>query len=199
MRYFVLFTHRSGSSHLCDLLASIGLGQPDEYNLWQQPTPERLKQAFAQQGKVAGVKVAWDVFNALATKGCQLERMGKLIWLTREDKLAQAISWARAIQTDQWSSFDKPEREPCFDRELIAKQLTLIIRHEELWRAYLANKHALHLTYEQPDERKLSLICEHLEFEPVGSPVSHFTKQADELSEQWRQQWLHGSGEVVQL
>ena len=62
---------------------------------------------------------------------------GKHIWLRRRDKIYQAISWARALQTDRWQkkkSDDKTYTPTDIETEIIYKRLTNligIIRHNE--------------------------------------------------------------------
>jgi LPS sulfotransferase NodH len=43
----------------------------------------------------------------------------RYIWLWREDTLAQAVSFSRALQTREWISPQRPVREPRFDFEHI--------------------------------------------------------------------------------
>jgi LPS sulfotransferase NodH len=45
----------------------------------------------------------------------------RFVWIRREDAIAQAVSWAAAIQTGCWHHWDKPEPHatPAYDREQI--------------------------------------------------------------------------------
>lgn len=194
MNYFILFTQRSGSSHLCNLLASIGLGKPGEYGLFEDRTFDRLTAALNEQGEIAGVKIDWETLKDLLKQPDDLMEQfsPRLIYLKREDRLGQAISWAKALQTAEWSCFDSAAKEPVYDRKLVAQQLKVIDWQEARFGEFIKDKPCLELTYEQPDEEKLALICNEFNFEPQGEPKSYFRKQADAVNEDWRKQWQMG-------
>jgi LPS sulfotransferase NodH len=129
--YLVLATPRSGSTLLGQGLHSSGLaGDPKEFfghkmpfwmERWQTPTlpafAAHLRQARATPNGVFGAKLLYRQLLNLESLARQdpeladlplpeiLERLFPdlhLVWVTREDKVRQAISWFKARQTGVW-------------------------------------------------------------------------------------------------
>jgi LPS sulfotransferase NodH len=133
------------------------------------------------------------------------------LWLRRRDRVAQAISWARARQTNQWQAYMSPEREPAFDFELIDDSVRLVDEDEAAWAGWFAQNDiaAREVFYEDvlADPRgEVASILEWLGLElPADAelkPYPGFERQADELNEQWAEiyrarllerQWLPGA------
>jgi LPS sulfotransferase NodH len=138
--YLVCATPRSGSSLLCGLLAGTGVaGRPEEYfwrgdeGSWSQRWgvsgfADYLRAAIAHGSTTNGVfgaKVMYgylpDLLGSLVElpggRGLDdrslLERVFPnlcCLWIWREDVVAQAVSWSKALQTNVWSVGD--ERAP---------------------------------------------------------------------------------------
>jgi trehalose 2-sulfotransferase len=138
--YLVCATPRSGSSLLCGLLAGTGVaGRPEEYfwrgdeGSWSQRWgvsgfADYLRAAIAHGSTpngVFGAKVMYgylpDLLGSLVElpggRGLDdrslLERVFPnlcCLWIWREDVVAQAVSWSKALQTNVWSVGD--ERAP---------------------------------------------------------------------------------------
>src|SRR5579863_2506138 len=126
--YAICGERRSGSNFLCSLLASTGmLGVPTEYfcaeamhrrGIPDYPAdPEGQLQTILKLGAtpngIYGLKLHSVEFDAV--KGTRWpERLPLLsfVHLDRLDVLGQALSWVRASQTDQWTSFHTPGAEP---------------------------------------------------------------------------------------
>ncbi len=129
--YLMLATPRSGSTLLGQGLQASGLaGDPKEFfghkmpfwmERWQTPTlpafTAQLRQARATPNGVFGAKLLYRQLLHLESLARQdpeladlplpeiLDRLFPdlhLVWVTREDKVRQAISWFKARQTGVW-------------------------------------------------------------------------------------------------
>jgi len=119
-----LCTARSGSTLLCRQLETLfALGQMGE-NL----NPPKLKKRTAQE-VVDALKGPWFALKCSATGLLCAEATGFIdaylhktafVRLVRRDIIAQAVSHARASQTGQWHSHNKPSQEPVYDANRIA-------------------------------------------------------------------------------
>jgi LPS sulfotransferase NodH len=129
--YLILATPRSGSTLLGQGLQASGLaGEPKEYfghkmafwmERWRTPTlpayAARLSQARATSNGVFGAKLLYRQLLHLENVARQDPELADLpfreilnhlfpnlhwVWVTREDKVRQAISWFKARQTGVW-------------------------------------------------------------------------------------------------
>lgn len=131
--YIICSTMRSGSTLLCDLIANTKLaGQPQEFFLpqWEKKSqfdstnyPEYLQKTmelFASPNGVSGVKLMWCNFEEViqrlretteSTSKSDLELLKdvfpdlKFIFISRRNKVRQAISLARSVKTKQWNKY----------------------------------------------------------------------------------------------
>lgn len=126
--YVVASSYRCGSTFFCSELWRTGvLGAPGEYlnigegrmlrdvmaNRLQAASPEdyfaKLLACRTSRNGVFGMKAHFHHFEA-ALNWCpsMLDLLSPVtyIYLNRRDKLAQAVSMARAMQTDAWTSMD---------------------------------------------------------------------------------------------
>lgn len=126
--------------------------------------------------------------------------LGEPVWvqLSREDRLAQAISWARALQTGQWASTQRPWMRPVYDRRSIQARLRAIERAEQGWRDWFerADIEPLRLSFEQltadlPGTVRVVLARLGVA-DParVQVPAPELRPQADGVSEAWRTRFL---------
>jgi LPS sulfotransferase NodH len=118
--YLLCTTSRTGSTHLCRLLAATGrLGSPEEFFNEPQmsqamrhhniPTERdyvtHIFNATSTPNGVCGIKLATDAFARLrhALGEHELQALApKYIWLRRRDGLRQAISLYRAAASGVW-------------------------------------------------------------------------------------------------
>jgi LPS sulfotransferase NodH len=119
----------------------------------------------------------------------------RCIQLTREDKLRQAISRARAMQTNLWVPGKEHNviAEATFDPELIEQCLASAARAEELWADFFQRNDLdpLAITYEQlcaDYPGTVNRVFGFLHIRPprrfdLGSPRT--VRQADALTEEW--------------
>ena len=128
----------------------------------------------------------------------------RCIQLTRGDKLRQAISKARAMQTEIWvNGKDKlPRREPEFDRELIAHCLLSARMSEERWTAFFKCNgiEPLPITYEDLCADYAATVRRVLDFLRIRPPRGfelgppRTVRQADALTEEWARRYLDDGG-----
>jgi LPS sulfotransferase NodH len=211
---------RSGSSLLCDLLASTELaGAPTEYfdrnqmeafeREWEVSGLEQyLAALFAKKTSpngVFGLKAHFhQLRDVLADRDVHVEFPDlQLVYIRRRDHVRQAVSWARAIQTNQWASdHAATTTEPRFDAPAIRKLIEQIGSEEQLWEQHFSQhgKEPLRLDYEElaadPDaavRRVLALVGVEPDTE-FETPAPTISRQADALSEEWVRRYRHSAG-----
>jgi len=113
-----------------------------------------------------GIKLHWDQVELLlyllrlrrglgsATDAEVLEAVfpdPHFVWMTRDDSLAQAVSWWKSMTTGRWVDREQPLAEPRYDAAGIAGRLRRVEADNRSWRRWFdANEiDPLRLTYEQ--------------------------------------------------
>jgi trehalose 2-sulfotransferase len=212
LSFIVCSLPRSGSSLLCDVLAQTELaGAPTEF------FDRDVRQEFS---RVWGVQSFHDYLDALLAKKTSpngvlgikahyhqlVESFGdadpetlfpnlRFVYIKRLDHVRQAVSFARAIQTEQWTSTPiiTPKVSPRYDREQIQSLLDWIEREETDWESYFAAHQAplFRVVYEEfiaAIEQTVTDVMRFLEIElPPGfePPAPTLGRQADALNEEW--------------
>lgn len=130
--YFIMATPRSGSFLLCEALINTNLaGRPTEYfgpaqtrsllKGWDAPNYvaclARIMEDGTTSNGVFGAKIIWQFLEDFVDHLRDIHGYEKLsiphlmstifphlsyIWITRRDKVRQAISYWKALQTDEW-------------------------------------------------------------------------------------------------
>ncbi|BCW90852.1 Trehalose 2-sulfotransferase [Alphaproteobacteria bacterium SO-S41] len=215
--YLIASAPRTGSHFLGDLLGQCGdLGRPFEYlNLarrkqWTDSTGtsnladalSRLAQRRTSPSGWFGCKAHWSDFSDAITDP-RVEaflRAPSYIHIWRREKLAQAISFVVAVQTNSWRSFQQPACEPVYDRPAIASALEDLTRQEACWRDYFAARaiEPLTICYEELIARPqqwIDAVRHHL-----GAPERNINPsetavkpQATRLNDDWRRRYESGS------
>jgi LPS sulfotransferase NodH len=131
----------------------------------------------------------------------------RYLWLTRRDKARQAISYYRAVQTNQWWLIDgeatgegeepsiaaTPPIEPEFDPHHIRRLERLLVDHDERWAAYF-KAHGIDplvVHYEDLLEDRHRQIVRVLQWlgvrepEHVALPPPRLRRQATARTEDW--------------
>lgn len=84
-----------------------------------------------------GLKCHWHHFRAWFEEGgLDVEsdlRVRQWVWIRRRDEIAQAVSWARALQTGQWASWQTPNRAPVYRPRQIQAALWRIRSQQRCW------------------------------------------------------------------
>ena len=119
------------------------------------------------------------------------------IYVFRRDKVRQAISLHRAVQTQQWALFDDAPRspvvQPAFDFAAIEQYRQNILSHETAWQRFFdrCDVTPFTLVYEEfvlTYEATTQTILDYLNI-PMPSDLffgpRHLRRQADNLTEEW--------------
>jgi len=114
------------------------------------------------------------------------------IWIQRRDKLAQAISWARALQTGRWASHQRGLLPPIYRRAHIQGRLDAIHAAEVGWSSFFESHELtpLRIDYEdlvQHRETQILRALSHLGAEPTSVIPAHpILSQTDHINARWR-------------
>lgn len=132
------------------------------------------------------------------------------IWLQRRDKLAQAISWCRALQTGEFRRFrDAAEaaEDPAafleFDYHTIRRLRSALMCFDNGWKAFfgLHGIVPISLVYEdlaQDYERTIWSTLQSLDISCHGAIAAPMLKkQADSISDDWARQFIRCSTEQI--
>ncbi len=233
--YLILGTARSGSTLLCQALAGTGLaGDPKEYfgakmaswmRKWETPDPvayaARLARERATPNGVFGAKLLWQHLRHLGRASRQHPALADLddgellatlfpgvrwVWITRDDKVRQAVSYWKARESGVWGQRGSrrtiPLKEPEFDEAGIARLLETVLREEDaIGRFFAANGIVpCRIVYEtlaadyEPTTRGL-LACLGIPVPPdlaIADPRTR--KLADSASDAWAERFRLARG-----
>jgi LPS sulfotransferase NodH len=139
----------------------------------------------------------------------------KYLWLTRRDKVLQAISFQLAFTTDQWWTIDgiKLEgrenipAEPTFDPQAIARRERTLVENDSKWQAYFQENDILPLTLYYED-----LVADYpgsirgvlkwlgiANADTVDVPASRLKRQWNERNEEWLTRYIRFKAEGCHL
>lgn len=144
-----------------------------------------------------GLKLHYHHFEQHCPKGIAplLGAEPRWIHITRQDRLAQAISWDRALQSGQWAAHQTGLRMPeRYSRKRIQSALDRIEQQEAGWQAALAGRSVLKLSYEQLVQDKLGTLQACLAWlsvdaDSVALPSDGLRKQSDGVSAEWKRRF----------
>lgn len=211
--YIVCSAPRSGSHLLSYLLTDTQLaGCPQEYfNPWfmgdaHNEFPDKLVYEKSHITKliekqtspngVFGIKSQFDQvadFVGLNRLESFFPSPLKYVFIQRSDKTRQAVSLARAEQTDQWMSGQDSRREPQYNYFQIRSCLREIKLQEKGWETYFMERgiQPHRVNYEQLAANPEPVILAALAYLEIPLPATfqmpapRIQKQADHLSEDW--------------
>jgi LPS sulfotransferase NodH len=218
----ICFVPRSGSTFLAGLLTSTGLaGKPFEFFATTFEEERKAQGLETDEEHIESVRRQGVTANA--TFGCKLtypelqDLVGRLrridggvrgdvpliasafpapvfVWMRRRDVVAQAVSWARALQTQQWHATERAVRAPDFDFDVIHRCVARIPREEAAWMDWFSSNGvgAAQVFYEEvlADPRSevarvVRLLGLELPPDAEVEPPRGFERQGDELNEEW--------------
>lgn len=141
----------------------------------------------------ATLKVMWSHYQeGLLECGLGLERLEvPLVWIrtTRRDRLGQAVSFARALSTWQWTSNASSSKDPEYDAEVIDRCLRTIDTGERGWDDYFAalGVTPLEVVYEDLDREYETVMSSVLQHCGIDAPVPprQLERQRDSTNAEW--------------
>jgi trehalose 2-sulfotransferase len=220
--YVICCVQRTGSWLLAHALAGAGYaGRPSDHfddaeqenntREWGLPAGDLTAYVRAMRDKattlngVLGSKLMWNDFDSLRSSlrppagtdpGLEFMRTTfpdpQFIWLRRQDKVRQGISWWRAAVTDQWALRPGQQAEqPAPDVEKIVQLVQFAQRCEDGWRQWFASTRIqpCQVLYEDLAQDRLAVANQVLEFlrlpqlDARDLPPVRYRKQADALTE----------------
>jgi len=229
--YLICSTPRCGSHLLCEALQQTGLaGRPTEYFLprimpvlsrqWGISSFSEYLNKVLEVGTtpngVFGMKAHMDQFRPLLNTLQQMPRYRGLaapellstifpnlsyIWITRQQKVRQAVPYLKAVQTNMWWLTDQPpfpageptNNTPRFDFEAIDRLVRWIEEEERTWQDYF-NAHSITpmvVVYEELARTYSATAGQILEYLNIPQPANlvmaepRMQRQADMISEEW--------------
>lgn len=125
----------------------------------------------------------------------------RVIYLTRQDKLSQAISYSKAIRSGNWFA-DQPGRKSCeYDDPHIKTCVGAVARQEDAWEQVFRMTHEdpLRMTYEEFLADKASAMARIMRYvfgAPQDSkelPIPQIGIQRDQESIEWRRRFAEAN------
>jgi trehalose 2-sulfotransferase len=220
--YVVASSFRSGSTLLCVKLWETGvLGAPWEYLNFFNEMPlmmSRLKPASPEDyitkllacrttsNGAFGVKAHFHDFSSALEryKGLR-ERLAPIsyIYIDRRDKLAQAVSMAKAHQSDSWTSLAAPKREALrYSKQEIARCFEEANRQALSWRRWFGD-HGITpalIDYEDLVADPAKVVSTVVDMLGVGGDtpdkvlVPKIEKQSDDMNADWIDRYRREAG-----
>jgi len=211
--YIIASSFRSGSTLLCVKLWETGvLGAPWEYLNFHNEMPlmmarlkpespddyiSKLLACRTSSNGVFGVKAHFHDFSAALDRYKTVqERLAPIayIYIDRRDKLAQAVSMAKAHQTESWTSLAAPNKAAlCYSKTEIARCFAEANRQTRNWRKWFRNNDIKPTLIDYEDlladpakvvQGVVSLMgVENDRPDPVMVP--QIKKQGDDMNEDW--------------
>jgi LPS sulfotransferase NodH len=232
--YIIASTPRTGSSLLCEGLAATGVAgrpaepfAPDFRRRWHDyfllgrraGFPQFLEAAVrfgTSPDGVYGLKIQWMHVGGLARDaGFTGPSEDVLEWLfphptyvvmVRRDRLAQALSWHRALVTNEWWRLDGapvPRTPPAPVPDAVLRLQMEIEDQESAWMRYFSRRgaDALVVEYETLAEdyrRQVGRVLAHLGLDALRAgalPPPRLVRQSDAMTLRWRRSIEDAMGE----
>lgn len=210
--YIIASAPRSGSHLFSTLMGATGLaGKPEEhFNPWHMGIakefpmdlvfqPEHVQTLIEKTTTPNGVFGTKAQFTQISNF-VGLHRLESLfptplkyIYIQRKDDLRQAISLARATQTDRWMWDQEESKEPYFDHHLLFQCMREIKIQEKGWEMYFYEKgiEPFRVVYEEFSQNTGPVILSALQYlgietpERFAAPPPPIKKIADAVTEEW--------------
>ncbi|WP_417250256.1 Stf0 family sulfotransferase [Celeribacter sp.] len=209
----ILTEGRSGSNWLGSLATGAGLGRSGEWLGREQSQLDPVLtdrktyfEAAIENGtngssgfciKIFPRHLHWinHYYNKDFIRYCRENHDVSLVLLTRNDRLRQAISFSRGLQTEQWTSKGEKKKDADYDFDQICRCYFLINRSYDYWRSYtgVISEDIQHFIYEDlldDPSPFVNHIADHFGVTHPTKLESSLTVQRDETTEKWRVRFL---------
>jgi len=229
--YLICCTQRCGSNFLSSGLTNLKIsGNPNEFFVdhirkilgidYDMLDIKRLITETMTPNGVFGARIMWGTFQELINKFQQDSRYKEMsatrimstifpnlhyIYLTRNDKIRQAISYYKAMKTNAWiKTIDGKTAGPPNQTRIptdklrfrfneINRYVNILLKDDENWRKYFRNNNinSYLVVYENLVEKYEKTIIELLKYMKIEMPdkniqiKSNLVKQADSISDKW--------------
>lgn len=220
MRYLMAYVPRSGSWLLTNALIRTGVAgivrEPFGVDMSRQEKPipdldylvKACRDCRTDNG-TSGLRVHWRDWVNLASRlnltPADLHYLlGEPKWILtlRRDRLRQAVSFVKAVQTREWwRRADKTcgnGREPVYDRDAIKKAIADFEAQEQSWLDYFKSIRGQPkaVYYEEIDSDYEATVRDTLVFLGIKPrrciPPPRLLRQADGVNEEWVERFLRG-------
>lgn len=226
--YFICFTVRSGSTLLCQLLTDTGLAGTPKEHLYHDIRPDNPQgesipdyKAFLSNiltedttpNGVFGTKVGGGVWHDFIRRLRTIdnimnkpldEALNQLfpnlhyLWLTRRNKVRQAVSHWMAIQSGRWHSPNHASNpQPEYNFDAIDHLVQELVIREAVWGDYFATHHitphvVVYEDFIQDKQQTIHNILDYLDIDrsesfTINAPT--YQRLANDLSETWVQRY----------
>jgi trehalose 2-sulfotransferase len=228
LSYIVASTPRTGSYLLCEGLEKSGIAgrpteafSPDFQGIWQRRWGMGQDVGFAEYLQAAirygttsngvyGLKIHWMHVEKLAAQAGfagaydeildHLFPASRFVHIIRQDRRAQALSYYRALVTNEWWQIEGIENDqsnganPVFNASAILALERQLLRQDEAWNEYFRkrNLEPLVVEYEVLASDYHAQVARVLSFLGLDSSVAfalclpRLVRQSDALSSSWR-------------
>jgi trehalose 2-sulfotransferase len=193
---------------LLELLPETEASSPDT-----EPVEAKVRRQFERSttdNGVFGTKLMWGHLEDLALRLEQpvdampadlsrLFREPRYVFVTRADKVAQAVSLWKAVQTRSWNADTSQRAEPVYHEAGIHHLVRQLEEQDDAWRVWFAS-HGLEpftVEYERLDRdhhAEVAAVLEQLDLGHVPAPDPPTRRQADERSDRWAQRYRKARG-----
>ncbi len=213
--YMIAGTSRMGGKSLCHLLWRTGLmGAPMEYfnfysTIFQVAARlgvtslddyvQRLFEVRTSPNGVFGFEAHFDHLQFMTVANLRFANLA-VLYLRRADSVAQAVSYAIAMQTRQWTSLDpEPVQPPSYDFEKIHQAMRHLAWQNAGWKAWMRkeNIQPIKLYYEDlvaDPQRVVETILQRLGRTPDPAcriDLPSLVRQSDGTDAEWIARFRH--------
>lgn len=187
-----------------------------------QEPPEAWRTRILRQGRgengVWGGKLMWGHVEDLVTRARQLPGQAEasleqvlatllddpqLIFVTRREKVAQAVSLWRAVQTQSWRAGDASKAEaPVYEYAAIDHLVSQLESDERSWKEWFARtgQRPFVVTYDQLEAapaETVATVLHALGLPDASVSVPRLSRQRDDLSAAWVERYRQERGEAA--
>lgn len=199
-RFGAPFEYLNFEKHMDVMMARLGAEDIDEYL-------RKIVRLRTSPNGVFSVKAHFHHFNAAVQRSSAWNNYlegAEFLYVDRKDKIAQAVSMARALQDNAWTSFEGAHQVPLFySKEFIDACLKEVMDQTQAWWRWFEMREiqpyiADYETFRQDMPHQVADIADWFgvpsdEPHPVKLPMTE--QQADQINRQWIERFVAESKE----